>query len=169
MKDKHEAFLSLGTNLGDRQGYLKAAIESLKKNAINLLALSPIYETEPIGVLDQPNFLNMVIKIETDLTPEELLKVTMEIEQEQHRVRVKRWGPRTLDIDILFYDDLVIDNPPTLLVPHPRASERAFILLPLNDIAPNFIHPILKVPIKELAIRVEGREGVTKLQKALFP
>lgn len=165
-EDDTVAFLSIGTNLGDRERYLLAAMESLEKKSIKILAKSPIYETEPVGFADQPNFLNMVIQIATDLSAEELLMETMGIEKEQHRVRVKRWGPRTLDLDILFFGDQVIDEP-HLLVPHPRASERAFIVLPLKDIAPDFIHPVLGVSIQELAKNVPGKEGVKKWKESI--
>lgn len=131
-----EVYLSLGSNLGDRERYLKEAVKMLKLNKnIRLKKLSPIYETEPVGYLEQDNFLNAAILIETDLKPYELLDVTTSIEAELKRERTIKWGPRTIDIDILLYDGLVL-NEEKLIIPHPRMWERAFVLIPLRDINP---------------------------------
>ena len=106
--------------------------------------ISPIYETAPVGYTEQPNFLNLCLEIDTELEPKELLKYCLETEQRLHRVRDIRWGPRTLDVDILLYGDKVIEED-DLEVPHPRMSERAFVLIPLNDIAPTQIEPRSKL------------------------
>ena len=137
-------FLSLGSNVGDREGNLRSAIEHLR-----VLRASPIYETEPVDYTDQPWFLNLVVEIETDLAPLELLAATSRIEQELGRVRTVAKGPRTIDIDILLYGDEVIDQP-GLQIPHPRMAERRFVLAPLADLAPDLRHPIMHQTIREM-------------------
>ncbi|WP_323703403.1 2-amino-4-hydroxy-6-hydroxymethyldihydropteridine diphosphokinase [Mammaliicoccus sp. Dog046] len=146
----HIAYLGLGSNMGDRQLLLEEAIQSLNAvNGIEVTKISPIYETKPVGYTEQPDFLNMCIEISTELESSELLNVCMTVEQQLHRVRVERWGPRTIDIDILLYDQSVIQSP-DLEVPHPRMTERAFVMIPLNDIASNVVEPISKKYIWEL-------------------
>jgi 2-amino-4-hydroxy-6-hydroxymethyldihydropteridine diphosphokinase len=135
------AYLGLGSNMGDRQAHLEAgvaAIGQLEGNGV--LQRSPLYESEPWGPVEQPNYLNMVIKISTALPPEELLRLCKEIEKQQGRVPGERWGPRPLDIDILLYEDWRIHTE-SLAVPHPRMWERAFVLRPLADIAPGLRGP----------------------------
>lgn len=130
---KHIALLALGSNLGDREHYLRFAVQRLG-DAVT--ATSQVFETEPIGGPDgQDAYLNMVIKIETALDPFELLALCQSIEEEAQRQRAVHWGPRTLDIDLLFYDDVVIDDD-VLTIPHPRINERRFVLAPLNEVAP---------------------------------
>ncbi|WP_323708564.1 2-amino-4-hydroxy-6-hydroxymethyldihydropteridine diphosphokinase [Mammaliicoccus sciuri] len=146
----HTAYLGLGSNMGDRQHQLQESVKLLNEiDGIQVVQESPIYETKPVGYTDQPDFLNMCIEISTELESSELLKVCMMIEQQLHRVRVERWGPRTIDIDILLYDQSVIQSP-ELEVPHPRMTERAFVMIPLNDIASNVLEPISKKYIWEL-------------------
>lgn len=128
----HTAFLALGSNLGDREHYLRFAVNELP----GVVALSQVFETEPIGGPDEQGaYLNMVVKVETSLAPSELLHRCQAIEEDAQRQRVVHWGPRTLDIDLLFYDDLRIESD-TLTVPHPRVFERRFVLAPLSEIAP---------------------------------
>ena len=141
-------YLALGTNLGDRSANLRAAIKALSSE-INVIAESKIYETPPWGYENQPAFLNMAVKCETNLEPESLLKRLKRLEVRLGREQSFHWGPRLIDIDILFYDDLILNAEP-LTLPHPRLHERAFVLVPLADIAPDFIHPVLKKTIKEL-------------------
>ncbi len=130
-----DAFISLGSNIGDRLLNLKNAIEMIQGlENTNVLSRSSVYETEPWGLEEQDNFLNMCIKIETALSPRELLQKLLEIESELGRKRVIRWGPRTIDLDILIYDDVKIEEE-DLLIPHPRITERAFVLIPLKEIA----------------------------------
>ena len=141
-------YLALGTNLNDRSANLRAAIEALPSK-INVIAESKVYETPPWGYENQPAFLNMAVKCETNLEPESLLKRLKQLEVQLGREQSFRWGPRLIDIDILFYNDLILKSE-SLTIPHPRLHERAFVLVPLADIAPDFIHPVLKKTIKEL-------------------
>ncbi|MCG7340189.1 2-amino-4-hydroxy-6-hydroxymethyldihydropteridine diphosphokinase [Staphylococcus sp. ACRSN] len=135
------AYLGLGSNIGDREAQLNEAIRILNNsNGVEVTNTSPIYETEPVGYVDQPQFLNLCLEVQTSLTAQDLLKLCMETEQQLHRVRDIHWGPRTLDIDILLYGNQIIDDS-NLIVPHPRMIERAFVLIPLNDIATNVVEP----------------------------
>jgi len=129
-----QVFLGLGSNMGDRNEYLQKAIKALEYvPEITVINLSSIYETEPFGGITQDKFLNMVIKIETTLIPDKLLEVTMAIEKELDRVRTVRWGPRTIDIDILLYGNEVISTR-DLTIPHPGITERDFVLVPLLEV-----------------------------------
>jgi 2-amino-4-hydroxy-6-hydroxymethyldihydropteridine diphosphokinase len=152
---KHTVYIALGTNLGDRLTNLHTAISSLLPE-INVLAESHVYETPPWGYEDQPTFLNMVIKAETNLEPEPLLTYLKQLEVELGREQNFRWGPRLIDLDILFYDDLVINTPP-LIIPHPRLYERAFVLVPLVDVAPELIHPVLQRSVSQLLGEVDSQ------------
>ena len=149
-------FIALGTNLGDRLANLRAAIESLAPD-VSVVKESTIYETPPWGFTEQPAFLNMVIQAETSLNPRALLDYLKKREDELGRVKNFRNGPRQIDLDILFYDDLVLDEE-KLTLPHPRLHERAFVLVPLADIAPEFEHPLLKRTIVELLRDVDTSE-----------
>lgn len=146
----HTAFLSLGSNMGDKNKYIENAINALKSNEyIKLIKISPIYETEAYGGVEQDNFLNGCVEIKTILTPYELLDLLNKIEADNNRERILRWGPRTLDIDIIFYDNYVI-NTEALSIPHIDMHNRLFVLQPLNDIAPYIYHPIKNKTISEL-------------------
>ncbi len=146
-------YLALGTNLGERTSNLRRAIESLPP-AVTVLAESPVYATPPWGVTAQPDFLNMVLKGGTHLAPLELLERLKQLESEMGRVPSIRYGPRLIDIDILFYNELILDTP-ELTIPHPRLHERAFVLVPLNDIAPGLLHPTLGKTVRELLAAVD--------------
>lgn len=128
------SFLSLGSNLGDRRSYLSQAVESLP----DVVAVSPVYETDPVGGPEQGPYLNLVVQLETTLTPSQLLGVCHRIETAAERVREVRWGARTLDIDIIWMDGVQLDDP-RLTVPHPRWKERRFVLAPLRDLAPDLV------------------------------
>ena len=129
------AFLGMGSNLGERGRYLAEAVSSLS----GVVAVSPVYETDPVGGPGgQPPYLNLVVEIETDLSPRELLGVCHRLEAAAGRVRAERWGPRTLDVDILLVDATEIDDP-DLQIPHPRMRERAFVMAPLADLAPDVV------------------------------
>lgn len=145
----HIAYIAFGSNMGDKRDNIKKALDKIRKRKINIIKVSSIYETEPYGVLDQDSFLNGVLKIETTLDPNELLQELLDIEKELKRVRKRKWGPRTIDLDIIFYDDLII-NEENLKVPHPDMQNRKFVLKPLCDIEPDLCHPVLKKSMKEL-------------------
>ncbi|SDI95467.1 2-amino-4-hydroxy-6-hydroxymethyldihydropteridine diphosphokinase [Alteribacillus bidgolensis] len=159
---KNRVYLALGSNIGDRFHYLQRAVEKLnEKKEIEVTQLSSIYETEPVGVTEQAAFLNMAVEMYTSLKPESLLKTTQWIEQELNRVKIKRWGPRTIDLDILFFNDenIRMDD---LSIPHPRLEERAFVLIPLNEIASSIVEPTNHKNIYELAenLSIKEKEGV---------
>lgn len=138
---KENAFLGLGSNLGDRQAYLDAACQELSAHqSARIIQSSSLYETEPVGYLDQGWFLNQVVEIETTLEPDELLHFIQDIENKLGRKRLIHWGPRVIDIDILLYGDRII-KAPHLTVPHPSMYERCFVLMPLREIAADLIHP----------------------------
>jgi 2-amino-4-hydroxy-6-hydroxymethyldihydropteridine diphosphokinase len=145
-------YLALGTNLGDRLANLQAAQGRLSPQ-VQATAASPVYETAPWGYADQPAFLNMALKAETGLPPQELLRYLKAIEAELGRRPTFRYGPRVIDLDILFYADLVL-NIPELTLPHPRLPERAFVLAPLADLAPELRHPVLGLTVRELLAQV---------------
>ncbi len=145
-----QAYLGLGSNIGDRENQLNEAIKMLSAyEGINVSKVSSIYETAPVGYTEQPNFLNLCIEIETTLSVSELLERCLEVEARLHRVRKERWGPRTIDVDILLYGNEITELP-NLSVPHPRMNERAFVLIPLNDIATDVIEPRSNLKIKDL-------------------
>jgi 2-amino-4-hydroxy-6-hydroxymethyldihydropteridine diphosphokinase len=150
------AYLSLGSNLEDRRLHLEQAMDFLAER-IKIEKKSPIYDTAPVGPANQPRFLNMAIQISTRLPAATLLFMAKGIEAKLGRVPID--SPRPIDIDILFYGDQVINTPPQLVVPHPRLSERAFVLMPLADIAPDLVHPINKKTIKQLREEVQGKEA----------
>ena len=142
-------YIGIGSNLGNREENCEKAINLLSQKGIEVLKRSSFYETEPRGVKEQPKFINAALEVETDLEPEELLKTIKGIETDLGRVSGIRWGPRLIDLDILLYDDLTVktDN---LEIPHPGVKDRDFVLIPLSDIAPDKVHPVLKKSIKEL-------------------
>jgi 2-amino-4-hydroxy-6-hydroxymethyldihydropteridine diphosphokinase len=145
--------LALGSNLGDREGHLEGGLASLRARGVETLARSAIYETEPVGGPPQGPYLNLVALVRTDLAPDALLLSALEAEREAGRVRTVRDAPRTLDVDILFYGDLV-QRTPSLVLPHPRLHERRFVLVPLLEVAPEWCHPILGYPAAELLARI---------------
>ncbi|MBS4749779.1 2-amino-4-hydroxy-6-hydroxymethyldihydropteridine diphosphokinase [Carnobacteriaceae bacterium zg-ZUI78] len=149
VRKRHRAFLSLGSNIGDSQALLETAIQKLNNTYIKVTKLSSLYRTKAWGLTDQPDFLNQVIEIETFYEPQTLLQHLQNIELELGRERHIHWGPRTIDIDILFYDNQIIYES-NLIVPHPYIQERTFVLEPMCDIAPHYIHPILQKPIRNL-------------------
>ena len=152
-------YLALGTNLGDRAGNLSSAIGALPP-AVEVLEESPVYETLPWGVTDQPAFLNMVLCGRTFLTPQALLAYLKELEIRLGRLPSKRYGPRKIDIDILFHGDLILETP-ALTIPHPHLQERAFVLVPLADLAPELIHPVLGKSVR-LMLEAVDRSGVKR-------
>ncbi|MDE3088522.1 MAG: 2-amino-4-hydroxy-6-hydroxymethyldihydropteridine diphosphokinase [Chloroflexota bacterium] len=151
-------YLALGANLGDREKNLRDALARISP-FVQITRVSSIYETEPWGVREQPWFLNLVLEGTTTLSPVDLLRRAKRIENEMGRAEGIRFGPRPIDIDILFYDRL-IELSPALTIPHPRLHERAFVLVPLAELAPDLIHPRLRVTVRELLNRLESTEGV---------
>lgn len=163
------AFIGLGSNLGDRIAYLQSAINAIQHLG-DSMSLSSVYESEPFGVGDeqQPMYLNMAVSIETKLYPEQLLSELMEIERANGRVRIQRNASRTLDIDVLMFGEELIETT-ALSVPHPRMHERAFVILPLAEIAPHSIHPVLQRTMSEIAagLPCQGVRRIGNLDTAL--
>jgi 2-amino-4-hydroxy-6-hydroxymethyldihydropteridine diphosphokinase len=135
MTSPHRAFLALGSNLGDRLDHLRTAVAAIP----DVDALSHVYETPPIGEVEQDAFLNMVLRLKTTLDARALLQVCRDREAVAERVRVVHWGPRTLDVDVLWVDGETVDDAPELIVPHPRMFERSFVLVPLADVGPDVV------------------------------
>jgi 2-amino-4-hydroxy-6-hydroxymethyldihydropteridine diphosphokinase len=156
------AYLALGSNVGDRAENLRQAVRALHtRKGIRVLRVSPVYETDPVGYLEQEPFLNMAVAIETDLPPEKLLAEVLGIEQELGRVRTIRWGPRTIDIDVLLYDHVTLDQT-DLQIPHPAMTERAFVLVPLRDVWEGGALPVFGRTIEHFLKQTEDFEGVRK-------
>lgn len=153
-------FLALGSNLGDRAANLRLAVSSLLQKA-ELVAVSSIYETKPVGFLEQPLFLNAACLIRTSMEPLEILDWLKGIESSIGPRAPLHNGPRAADIDILLYGDLVLDTP-RLTIPHPRLAERAFVLVPLAEIAPDLLHPVLKMKVADLLRELKKPCGVEK-------
>lgn len=145
--------LALGSNLGDRLGNLRKAIRLLKTSGIRITATSDIFETSPYGKPDQPRFLNACAIIETDQDGEELLVLLKDIEKQVGRIEREKWGPREIDIDIIFIDQKVVESE-TLHVPHPEMHKREFVLKPLAQVAPDWIHPVLERTVQEIASEI---------------
>lgn len=144
------AYLALGSNLGDREEHLRNALKMLSlTEGIEVTTVSTFINTAPVGYTDQPDFLNAVVEIETTLDPYALLSVCNEIEQALKRKRIIHWGPRTIDVDILLFGDLILEDE-KLTIPHPRMLEREFVMKPLCEIAPKALHPVKKKTIKDL-------------------
>lgn len=147
--EKHTAYVALGSNLGDKEGNLRSALELLEEHGVEVVKVSTFICTEPYGVTDQPQFLNGACEVRTSMTPLALLHTLLKIEQEMGRVRLRHWGERNIDLDLLLYEDVVM-NTPELKLPHPDMQNRDFVLLPLAEIASEFIHPVLHKSIGEL-------------------
>ncbi|MDT8283916.1 MAG: 2-amino-4-hydroxy-6-hydroxymethyldihydropteridine diphosphokinase [Thermovirgaceae bacterium] len=148
-----QAGISLGSNLGDRLGNIRQAALLLKERAVSITVSSDVFETEPWGHKDQPSFLNACLLTDTEESPHDLLLKIQSIENELGRIPRFRWGPREIDIDILFMDGLTI-NDKDLVLPHPEMHRRAFVLVPLSQVAPQWVHPLLGQNIGELAAQV---------------
>ncbi len=151
-----QVYLGLGSNLGDRLEFLRQARAALAPE-VSLLRCSHIYETAPWGYTDQPAFLNQVVEGQTELEPEALLAKLKSIESELGRVENFRYGPRCIDLDILFYGSQIYQSN-SLSIPHPAIAERAFVLVPLNELAPDFVHPLLNQKISELMLKLPDHD-----------
>ena len=152
----HTAYVALGSNLGDKEANLRRALELLIESGVEIVKTSTFISTEPYGVTDQPQFLNGVCEVRTSLEPLELLHTLLDIEQEMGRVRLRHWGERNIDLDLLLYEDVVMDTP-QLKLPHPDMQNRDFVLLPLAEIAPELVHPTLQKTISELVICLSAK------------
>ena len=154
------AYLSVGSNMGEREDLLKKAIQSLADCPdIAIEKISSIYETDPVGVTDQPLFLNLAIKLKTSLSPQALLSKLHEVEEKLERKRIRKWGPRTIDLDILLYNGVSIQTE-VLEIPHPRMLERAFVLIPLSEVAPDDIYPGKTISLHQVLCEQRDKEGV---------
>jgi 2-amino-4-hydroxy-6-hydroxymethyldihydropteridine diphosphokinase len=159
----HTVFLLLGSNQGNAIENLQQAKTHLKTRVGAQIQASACYKTAAWGKIDQPDFINQVVVLETRLKPEELLTRTLNIETEMGRLRVEKWGSRIIDIDILFFDSVVISTP-TLSIPHPAISQRKFTLIPLVEIAPDFLHPVLKKSLQTLLSECKDSLAVQKME-----
>ncbi len=159
-------YLSLGSNLNDRYANLRRALDELQRH-VRITAVSPVFATPPWGDTDQPPFLNICAAAQTDLSPQELLHRFKCIEKEMGREPSRRWGPRLIDIDILFYDKLILKEE-NLTIPHPRLAERAFVLAPLAVLIPDFRHPETGQSVQEMVEKVD-LSGVERLFEMPFP
>jgi len=142
--------IALGSNTGDRLGNIRQAVMLLEERSLRISASSDVFETPPWGMENQPRFLNACVLAETDILPRALLELLLNIESDLGRIRRYKWGPREIDLDLLFYDDQVF-NESGLVLPHPQMHRRAFVLVPLVQIAPGWRHPVLGKSIRELA------------------
>jgi len=159
----NKAYLLTGGNEGDRYLNMQQARANIEHICGQVLQVSSLYETAPWGKTDQPDFLNQVLLIETKWSPQVLLKRILQIEEKGGRIRTEKNAPRTIDIDILFYDQLVIQEP-GLSIPHPRIAERRFVLEPLNEISPGYVHPIFQKTIHELLLECTDQLAVKKIR-----
>ncbi len=160
--DRNTAYLLLGSNLGDREAVIRQAIQHISEQIGFIDAQSSVYETEPWGNTNQPGFLNLALKISTGLSAIQMLEKALSIEEQLGRVRLERWGSRIIDIDIIFYNADVIRIEDRLRIPHPEMQNRKFVLEPLCEIAPEFIHPVLNRSIKELFESLTDKSAVKR-------
>lgn len=158
-----EVYLSLGSNIGNRRANLKKALRFLGEN-VDIVKVSSVYDTEPVGVGEQPRFLNLICLVGTNMGPKQLLSFIKGIESEMGRDLRLMNAPRIIDIDIIFHGDTIMESQ-ELTIPHPRMRERAFVLVPFAEIAPEVVHPVTGERVGDLAARVEGRDGVVKKQR----
>lgn len=162
------AFIGLGSNLGHREDLIERTITALAQTpGIVVRRRSGLYETEPVGISDQPWFVNAVVEIETDLSPYELLAVCKQIERALGRQERVRYGPREIDLDILLYDDMIV-NEPDLQIPHAQLHQRRFVLVPLAEIAPRAVHPILHQTVAQLLQILDDLKEVKPLRSQRF-
>jgi 2-amino-4-hydroxy-6-hydroxymethyldihydropteridine diphosphokinase len=160
----HTVYLSLGSNLGDRAAHIEKALTRLGEEGVRIVRRSSFYQTEPVEFQAQGWFLNIAVEAETELMPRQLLRVIGNIEREMGRKRIVRAGPRTIDIDILLYGANAV-NAAELEIPHPRMTERRFVLVPMAEIAPALRHPVLRLTMVELLAATSDRSQVKRIQR----
>jgi 2-amino-4-hydroxy-6-hydroxymethyldihydropteridine diphosphokinase len=160
----HTAYLSLGSNLGDRAAHIESALARLAEENVRIVKRSSFYETEPVEFLAQGWFLNIAVEAETELMPRQLLRVIRNIERELGRKRIVRSGPRTIDIDILLFGANIM-NAADLEIPHPRMTERRFVLVPMAEIAPTLRHPVMRLTMAELLAATKDRSQVRRTRE----
>ncbi|MCM3786525.1 2-amino-4-hydroxy-6-hydroxymethyldihydropteridine diphosphokinase [Neobacillus mesonae] len=166
--DPSEAYIALGANLGDREQTLLTAITLLNKDdQVKVIKCSDLYETDPVGYVDQPAFINMAVAVETTLAPEQLLSLMLDIEKQLGRVRDIRWGPRTADLDLLWYTGIEM-NTEQLILPHPRMGERAFVLVPLSDVITPQSGDIFTY-VQTALERLDERDGIQRWKTCNWP
>jgi dihydroneopterin aldolase / 2-amino-4-hydroxy-6-hydroxymethyldihydropteridine diphosphokinase len=153
-------YIGIGSNLGDRQKNCLRAVELLSEGGLSVTKQSSVHETEPWGLTEQPAFLNMAVEAETCFPPVELLAMLKKIEKDMGRQETVKWGPRIIDLDVLLYDDITL-NTEALVVPHPLMHEREFVLVPLAELAGEFIHPVLKKKIGDLLNEIKRNKTIT--------
>lgn len=163
---RQQALLILGSNLGNRLENLQEACKRLDQKAGRILQKSRVYETQPWGNTDQPEFLNMAVRLETKSTPEELLRAVLQIEKEMGRTRDQKWAPRIIDIDLVMFSDLVIQTP-ELIVPHPEMHHRNFVLVPCMDVAAGWVHPVFEQTVEDLYWNNEDPLDVVMLEERI--
>ena len=152
------AYLGLGSNIGDAlENIHQAASRLMQSSSLHIVKSSSYYHTRPWGKTDQEDFINAVVQIETELTPRELLELCLTIEKQMGRIRDEKWGPRIIDIDILCFGAKILKEP-DLIIPHPYLQERAFVLVPFNEIAPDYIHPVLQQRVAELTAKLDSTD-----------
>lgn len=157
-------YIGLGSNLGEPEDNLRAALEHLERvDGVDRIEVSPFYRTAPFGITDQPEFVNAVARFTTILEPRRLLDTLLEIEKQMGRVRKEKWGPRLIDIDILLLGNRVIEEP-GLTVPHPGIAAREFVLAPLADLAPDLVHPTLRQTVKKLHEQLGTSSGTQRIE-----
>ena len=152
------AYVALGSNLGERKQNILTALNYMEQSGLKILAVSSLLETEPYGVTDQPSFINAAVKIETELTAHDLLRLLLAIELKMGRVRKRHWGERNIDLDLILYDDKIMKDK-DLIVPHPDMQNRLFVLSPLAEIAGAVVHPVFKITISDMLNNLMSGDG----------
>ena len=164
LKSAESAFVGIGSNVGDRIGHCRSAIEGIRRiEGCRVKRISSFYESDPVGYEDQDRFVNAVLELTSALSPLDLLDELLSIERDMGRTRTIRWGPRTIDLDLLLFGETVMSHP-RLTLPHPRMHERGFVLLPLEEIAPHAVHPVLECSVRNLlAALPHAEKGINRI------
>lgn len=161
-------FVALGSNIGDRLGFIQKTINALgRAPGLEVRSVSSVYETEPVGKKDQPQFLNAAVELNSLKSPEDVLVILKQIERAVGRTPSERWGPREIDLDLIYVEDLVIDGP-ELKLPHPEVANRRFVLMPLAEIAPEFVDPLRNRSVRELLLSCPDPNSVSKTSSTIY-